>query len=56
MKDGNELTYSHLLKFRSRADGREKRDGWDKRIEEWLAQLDDFGMLVMAAASLAVLH
>jgi len=56
MKEGNELTYSHLLNFRFRADGRERRDSGDKRIEEWLAQLDDFGMLVMAAASLPVLH
>lgn len=56
LKDGNELTYSHLFRFRSRADGRERRDSGDKRIEEWLAHLDDFGMLVMAAASLPVLH
>lgn len=38
------LLYEDLLQCRSRTDG---------RLESWLSELDDFGSLVMAAASLA---
>lgn len=40
---GNQLTYGDLLNSRS---------GTRRGLDLWLSQLDDFGTLVMAAASL----
>lgn len=44
MKDMH-LTYGDLINSRNRPE--------DRRLDGWLSQLDDFGMLVLAAASLA---
>ena len=40
---GKQLTYGDLVNNRLRTDG---------ALDSWLEQLDDFGTLVMAAASL----
>ncbi|TGO63479.1 hypothetical protein BOTNAR_0099g00060 [Botryotinia narcissicola] len=42
---GIQLTYGDLINSRNRPE--------DRRLDGWLSQLDDFGMLVLAAASLA---
>ncbi|KAF7959519.1 hypothetical protein EAE96_001135 [Botrytis aclada] len=42
---GIQLTYGDLINSRTRPE--------DRRLDGWLSQLDDFGMLVLAAASLA---
>ncbi|KAK8907958.1 hypothetical protein QC760_003831 [Botrytis cinerea] len=42
---GKQLTYGDLINSRSRPE--------DRSLDGWLSQLDDFGMLVLAAASLA---
>ncbi|TGO17712.1 hypothetical protein BTUL_0015g00480 [Botrytis tulipae] len=42
---GTQLTYGDLINSRNRLE--------DRRLDGWLSQLDDFGMLVLAAASLA---
>lgn len=45
MSPRKQLTYGDLLNSRSRA---------DHTLDSWLSELDDFGTLVMAAASLTV--
>lgn len=45
IEKNEQLTYGDLLNARSRPT--------DHRLDVWLSQLDDFGMLVLAAASLA---
>ena len=44
MSTGKEFKYSDLLNARARASG---------SLDSWLSQLDEFGILIMAAASLA---
>lgn len=43
MSKGTHLTYGDLVNYRNRVSG---------ALDEWLSCLDDFGTLVMAAASL----